>query len=113
MRGFNTQPPEGGWRLPLRRRIAQIVSTHSRLKAAGYAMDLDVLSTYRFNTQPPEGGWAIMSIPSALIVTVSTHSRLKAAGRTVSWQSICATCFNTQPPEGGWDLRHKQVRADN
>ena len=76
-------------------------------------MDLDVLSTYRFNTQPPEGGWAIMSIPSALIVTVSTHSRLKAAGRTVSWQSICATCFNTQPPEGGWDLRHKQVRADN
>ncbi len=77
-------------------------------------MDLDVLSTYRFNTQPPEGGWAIMSIPSALIVTVSTHSRLKAAGRTVSWQSICATCFNTQPPEGGWQhmtLHHQSRQA--
>ena len=35
LNGFNTQPPEGGW----------------RLHATG---DSDL---YRFNTQPPEGGW--------------------------------------------------------
>ena len=33
--GFNTQPPEGGWLLPLYCRW----------------------SLCRFNTQPPEGGW--------------------------------------------------------
>ena len=56
--GFNTQPPEGGWvfrRSPLDGIV--IVSTHSRLKAAG------------------------SGIPSPMPCrTVSTHSRLKAAG---------------------------------
>ena len=34
--GFNTQPPEGGWVQRFGRRFGlQIVSTHSRLKAAG------------------------------------------------------------------------------
>ena len=34
---FNTQPPEGGWPLMVgHRRILINVSTHSRLKAAGF-----------------------------------------------------------------------------
>ena len=32
---FNTQPPEGGWDSDLKRRLAALVSTHSRPKAAG------------------------------------------------------------------------------
>ena len=56
--GFNTQPPEGGWKIRgnLILRIA-VVSTHSRLKAAGSPQDINS------NLKP-----------------VSTHSRLKAAG---------------------------------
>ena len=34
-----------------------LVSTHSRLKAAGFTM-LSIMKTILcFNTQPPEGGW--------------------------------------------------------
>ena len=56
-----------------------LVSTHSRLKAAGeHAVEF--------------GGY----------VAVSTHSRLKAAGRIGLNMSCCTGSFNTQPPEGGW-----------
>ena len=56
-----------------------MVSTHSRLKAAGRLNGLAVPSSNSFNTQPPEGGWYSGSV------------------------SILTTfCFNTQPPEGGW-----------
>ena len=54
---FNTQPPEGGWGDSMSGTIESDVSTHSRLKAAGY------LSTY-----------------CTITAVVSTHSRLKAAG---------------------------------
>ena len=55
--GFNTQPPEGGWRSVRRKMRPQ----------------------QRFNTQPPEGGWDITGVVFRTPV-VSTHSRLKAAG---------------------------------
>ena len=56
-KGFNTQPPEGGWTAVVMDFKGTPVSTHSRLKAAGrlagfFDKDYDV----------------------------STHSRLKAAG---------------------------------
>ena len=38
--GFNTQPPEGGWRL------REPVLQHRR----------------SFNTQPPEGGWFVSNL---------------------------------------------------
>ena len=58
LRCFNTQPPEGGWvQSGEGLKFTPLVSTHSRLKAAGDAdqINLDV-------------------------TLVSTHSRLKAAG---------------------------------
>ena len=66
------------------------VSTHSRLKAAGLARkSLDERYT-GFNTQPPEGGWRHHLVrPSLLWLRVSTHSRLKAAG--------CARCLICLP----------------
>ena len=33
---FNTQPPEGGWAKAGNKHVLIIVSTHSRLKAAGH-----------------------------------------------------------------------------
>ena len=126
LQSFNTQPPEGGWaygklsmsdaqvlfqHTAARRRLALrggvmyanvMVSTHSRPKAAGFALHqsplrmdwfqhtaarrrLGVETTIRlglscFNTQPPEGGWGKVGI-----VIDATKS------------------FNTQPPEGGWN----------
>ena len=90
---FNTQPPEGGWRCFLsrlliqspfqhtaaRRRLGGVsvwrlpsvgVSTHSRPKAAGKGMPLN-LSKF----------------------SVSTHSRPKAAGLSVWFQASCAVKF--------------------
>ena len=61
-------------------RLSGLVSTHSRLKAAG---------AEGFVLQP--------------FGTVSTHSRLKAAGQTDAARRPFRCCFNTQPPEGGWD----------
>ena len=56
--GFNSQPPEGGWRAGFALRHAvHAVSTHSRPKAAGYR-----------HAPPP------------FRYCVSTHSRPKAAG---------------------------------
>ncbi len=101
-RGFNTQPPEGGWSLPptampvqwqfqhtaARRRLdprrilpslAKLVSTHSRPKAAGKLLRGLLPLNLCFNTQPPEGGWKNYRIINT-IVLVSTHSRPKAAG---------------------------------
>ena len=78
--GFNTQPPEGGWALPLQ----------ANAKPSS------------FNTQPPEGGWLTVSDDNGLVNPVSTHSRLKAAGFARPLAGDGVFCFNTQPPEGGW-----------
>ena len=56
-----------------------IVSTHSRLKAAGSNGKRQRGHQDCFNTQPPEGGWADAGWGYDLR-EVSTHSRLKAAG---------------------------------
>ena len=78
--GFNTQPPEGGWLAEIAESGKTIlVSTHSRLKAAGIKACFCCIALICFNTQPPEGGWGL---PTTALI----------------WWF----CFNTQPPEGGW-----------
>ena len=54
---FNTQPPEGGWVIPVERNHSRHVSTHSRPKAAGTVFIEKGFFMKCFNTQPPEGGW--------------------------------------------------------
>ena len=85
--------------------LRDIVSTHSRPKAAGPQKKLiqfhllfqhtaarrrlvggknptdDTLTC--FNTQPPEGGWKEQVFQAVLIAAVSTHSRPKAAGASL------------------------------
>ena len=60
--------------------VIHIVSTHSRLKAAGQPAEHIPKAAERFNTQPPEGGWVCAGGVGAAKLVVSTHSRLKAAG---------------------------------
>ena len=56
--GFNTQPPEGGWLIFVtQEQYDNVVSTHSRLKAAGRYPIVQINNPLGFNTQPPEGGW--------------------------------------------------------
>ena len=57
-----------------------IVSTHSRLKAAGWTRYTPIIDFKGFNTQPPEGGWGCTLCVDCQEDLVSTHSRLKAAG---------------------------------
>ncbi len=57
--GFNSQPPEGGWLLRAPYRRKEIVSTHSRPKAAGPAINMLTERDISFNSQPPEGGWLL------------------------------------------------------
>ena len=84
---FNTQPPEGGWAKAGNKHVLIIVSTHSRLKAAGAARTRGTDLSTCFNTQPPEGGWATNSFARIGSNKVSTHSRLKAADQRTGRQS--------------------------
>ena len=74
---------------------AEDVSTHSRLKAAGSRRGRQSPSIGSFNTQPPEGGWGGAAAFRQLFA-VSTHSRLKAAGYHI-------------PPD--WDVKWFQHTA--
>ena len=143
---FNTQPPEGGWlaigsasvckrsfqHTAARRRLdsgAQScallnivsthsrpkaagglngrpfrffgVSTHTRPKAAGFPFSTTCLPLTGFNTQPPEGGW-LCPLPFFHLFGLFQHTaarrRLEPSGKS----SAVNQGFNTQPPEGGW-----------
>ena len=59
---------------------SDMVSTHSRPKAAGVSAVRPSESAVRFNSQPPEGGWVVDISALMPPLPVSTHSRPKAAG---------------------------------
>ena len=100
-RGFNTQPPEGGWDDDLPPRICHLLFQHTAARRRLDDYPLRRAGNGGFNTQPPEGGWGSIDWFGDDF-NVSTHSRPKAAGRV--WRSCAtrSTSFNTQPPEGGW-----------
>ena len=102
VQGFNTQPPEGGWTSPSSNRPSWLVSTHSRLKAAGCCRwGFRLCDTVSTHSRLKAAGH-LTTITKVACVLVSTHSRLKAAGGvSCNWCHIYL-CFNTQPPEGGW-----------
>ena len=76
---FNSQPPEGGWLDNIEQTKTEIVSTHSRPKAAGNCSKIKRIALHSFNSQPPEGGWVRVKVSTCTIKS-----------------------FNSQPPEGGW-----------
>ena len=84
---FNTQPPEGGWKV--RRYPPPWVYRFNTQPPEGGWQPLGSF-TYRrprFNTQPPEGGWYEYG-NARLLNRVSTHSRLKAAGAFIDTLSF-------------------------
>ena len=98
---FNTQPPEGGWASSQNIPTSQVVSTHSRPKAAGFAV-LSLLGFHEVSThsRPKAAGPSFLLRHST--ISVSTHSRPKAAGIIGNQWITGEQGFNTQPPEGGW-----------
>ena len=122
-KGFNTQPPEGGWDGKFFKHLINKVSTHSRPKAAGPRAAGQNRRRISFNTQPPEGGWwqgcsgcrlsyefqhtaarrrLVPRKNLSLTIKMFQHT---AARRRLDQQYSPAYLiqrFNTQPPEGGW-----------
>ena len=80
---------------------AGLVSTHSRLKAAGYQVGNSCHPT-RVSTHSRLKAAGGGNGNGQAQKGVSTHSRLKAAGATCTSALNQSAGFNTQPPEGGW-----------
>ena len=56
--GFNTQPPEGGWRDFSRLYRFHFLFQHTAARRRlGNAATVTNAAACCFNTQPPEGGW--------------------------------------------------------
>ena len=81
--------------------IIQLVSTHSRPKAAGALYSGSLCARYVSTHSRPKAAGA-KTKPRASGSTVSTHSRPKAAGSSDVMALSDCSGFNTQPPEGGW-----------
>ena len=119
---FNTQPPEGGWKI-LWPACCFRGCFNTQPPEGGWKI-LWPACCFRgcFNTQPPEGGWISATLPNSA-AGVSTHSRPRAAGGVIGIISpkilfqhtaargrlglfvtvvVTRVSFNTQPPEGGW-----------
>ena len=79
-RGFNSQPPEGGWTVGGNKCGLSVVSTHSRPKAAGRATtEITRRRKFQLTAARRRLGSGLARLVSSL--RVSTHSRPKAAGR--------------------------------
>ena len=105
---FNTQPPEGGWPLPVTKNRTDYCFNTQPPEGGWQALHDFQRSIGGFNTQPPEGGWVPQELANWLM-DVSTHSRPKAAGVFLRRVCFLWLCFNTQPPEGGWFDSNRRV----
>ena len=122
-RCFNTQPPEGGWRVwyipkknrklfqhtAARRRLGWATATVSRKRwfqhTAARRRLVKIMQhsgiIFSFNTQPPEGGW----VQAAFDVDKEGSFNTQPPEGGWARRRVCPqrrARFNTQPPEGGW-----------
>ena len=121
---FNTQPPEGGWRLVERQYSILFEFQHTAARRRLLNSWSDCLTGNLFQHTAARRRLTPAESPKTE-GGVSTHSRPKAAGRlrvrsdyALAFQHTAArrrlpflptyhkrvSCFNTQPPEGGWSL---------
>ena len=98
---FNTQPPEGGWRLQEHTDLNDLVSTHSRPKAAGLGNGsvLYFLGTFQHTAARRRLGQAFSAMLTRTQFQHTAARRRLASGHT---KPSSNSRFNTQPPEGGW-----------
>ena len=96
--------------IPVHDSNAQVVSTHSRPKAAGLCCWYSLKRLFCFNSQPPEGGWEefYKNKPQNLKFQLTAARRRleKRIGRTTGFVG-----FNSQPPEGGWQVAQRRGSA--
>ena len=78
------------------------VSTHSRPKAAGIAVNCRC-GDFKFQHTAARRRLAPAIFVLQFEINVSTHSRPKAAGSQTDLSRLRPDGFNTQPPEGGWN----------
>ena len=84
--------------------VQEVVSTHSRPKAAGMIHQrFNVGAIVSTHSRPKAAG--LQEVNILLNTGVSTHSRPKAAGLQFPHVRPPPSRFNTQPPEGGWVIR--------
>ena len=83
-------------------RIGNIVSTHSRPKAAGFSSSINSTLGEEFQHTAARRRLDNTSFQTCTTLYVSTHSRPKAAGSGQLHHNPPPIRFNTQPPEGGW-----------
>ena len=93
--------PKAAGKVCVQRSKEQMVSTHSRPKAAGAGKRAHQNRRPGFNTQPPEGGWLHQQQLGRI------HLRFNTQPPEGGWAHGGYTFsdshgFNTQPPEGGW-----------
>ena len=124
--GFNTQPPEGGWKVPMfipspssrfqhtaaRRRLdrhacspprPRLVSTHSRPKAAGRpsCIKIGVFMPFQHTAARRR---LVLPLPPYQLPIWFQHTAARRRLVVLFKQGTNLVSFNTQPPEGGWDL---------
>ena len=86
----------------------EVVSTHSRPKAAANVKSITIRKWPGFNTQPPEGGCLCFHrLQVSTLLFQHTAARRRLPKRN-SGADDGTRCFNTQPPEGGCRL-HKPL----
>ena len=106
-KGFNSQPPEGGWANEIGKGIKgyrfQLTAARRRLdKHNAEDVDSDMVSTH---SRPKAAGISTMQR-----TWIATWFQLTAARRRLEMvfaQIVRHPGFNSQPPEGGW--RHEVV----
>ena len=61
-RGFNTQPPEGGWRKH-KASLNNLKGFNTQPPEGGWSIAKTPHTTKKsFNTQPPKGGWVVFKV---------------------------------------------------
>ena len=100
--GFNTQPPEGGWAWEkLDKHKLDMVSTHSRPKAAGPASAYSPNRHCGFQHTAARRRLGLRSI-AGVAISRFQHTAARRRLDSISAVNTFDKSFNTQPPEGGW-----------
>ena len=94
--------PKAAGKADAKRGFTRLVSTHSRPKAAGHEAQFYPAIRLGFNTQPPEGGWAPINAPRSILMRFQ-HTAARRRLERLQIQLCHGYGFNTQPPEGGWE----------
>ena len=115
--GFNTQPPEGGWRIKpsftMSAQAFQHTAARRRLAPNAHRRTANLLFQHKpyqtsFNTQPPEGGWRRSFSESALRSAFQhTAARRRLLKPNLLIDDLCAVSTHSRPKAAGAAARDR------